>query len=237
MFIDRDFYIGFRDMDFNNNIKIKSMLSFLEDMGGIHSNMAGLGVYDIPTKRKSWMLINWRLEFVKKPRYADTIKVKTWSRGMDKIFAYRDFYVYNQQEEIIAKASSKWILVNIDDLSICKLDDEIKGEYELEDVHVFEDDFSKLKDIGNYLNEKDILITKDMIDVNGHVHNLSYIDFASQVVPLEAMQNAMKVEVLYKKEIRESDKVKCFYACENDVHYAILKSQDEKILHAVMTFQ
>ena len=237
MFIDRDFLVGFRDIDFNNHIKIKSMLSFLEDMGGIHSNIAGLGIYDIPKTRKSWVLINWKLEFLKKPSYAETVKVKTWSSGMDKLFAYRDFYVYNEQGEVVAKASSKWILINIDDMSICKLDDEVSNAYELEEEHVFEEDFTKLKDIGNYIDSCEILITKDMIDVNGHVHNLNYLDFASQVVPLEVMQNAMKVEVLYKKEIKEKDQVKCYYAMENNVHYAILKSADEKVLHAVISFQ
>ena len=102
---------------------------------------------------------------------------------------------------------------------------------------VFEDDFARLKDIGNYQASCDIEITKEMIDVNGHVHNLEYIDFASRVVPTEVMQSASKVEVLYKKEIKETDQVKCHYAVENDAHYAILKSADDKVLHAIIQLQ
>ena len=237
MYIDHIFYIGFRDIDFQNKLKIKSMFSYLEDIAGMHSNLAGYGVYDIPRIRKSWVLINWKLEFIQKPSYADTIKIKTWSRNMDKHFAYRDFLVYDIKGEVIAKASSKWILINVADLSICKLNDEMKDEYEIEQDQVFEEDFSKFKDTGNYINSCDVQITKDMIDINGHVHNLDYLDFASRVVPQEVMENATKVEVLYKKEIKETDSVKCFYSKEGDTHYAVLKSSDEKILHAIISFQ
>ena len=237
MYIDHDFYIGFRDMDFQNKLKLKSMFSYLEDIAGMHSNMAGYGVYDIPRIHKSWVLINWKLEIIKKPSYADTIKIKTWSRDMDKLFAYRDFLIYNMEGEVIAKASSKWVFINIDDLSICKLEEKMRDDYEIEEEKVFEDDFARLKDIGNYKASCDIEITKEMIDVNGHVHNLEYIDFASRVVPTEVMQSASKVEVLYKKEIKETDQVKCHYAIENDAHYAILKSADDKVLHAIIQLQ
>lgn len=237
MYVDHDFYVGFRDMNFQNKLKIKSVFSYLEDIAGMHSNMAGYGVYDIPRIHKSWVLINWKLEFIKRPSYADTIKVKTWSRNMDKLFAYRDFLVYNMEGEVIAKASSKWVFINIDDLSICKLEEAMRDDYEIEEDKVFEEDFAKLKDIGNYQNSCDIKITEDMIDVNGHVHNLCYLDFASQVVPVDVMQNATKVEVLYKKEIRKEDSVKCFYAVEGEKHYAILKSTDEKVLHAIIQLQ
>ncbi|MBR3003346.1 MAG: hypothetical protein IKF38_07345, partial [Clostridia bacterium] len=60
MFVEHDFFIGLRDIDFQNNLKIKSMFSFLEDIGGIHSNIAGYGLLDIPVKHKSWILLNWK---------------------------------------------------------------------------------------------------------------------------------------------------------------------------------
>ena len=71
----------------------------------------------------------------------------------------------------------------------------------------------------------------------GHVHNINYIDFATQIMPIEKMQKAKTVEVLYKKEIRDVEKIKCFYGIENDFHYVVLKSEDEKMVHAIIRMQ
>lgn len=73
-----------------------------------------------------------------------------------------------------------------------------------------------------------------MIDVNGHVHNLNYIDFASQILPYEVMQNATNIEVMYKKEIKEFTNVKCFYTKTENEHFVTIKSEDEKELHAII---
>ena len=73
-----------------------------------------------------------------------------------------------------------------------------------------------------------------MIDVNHHVHNINYIDFATHILPYEVMQQATNIEVMYKKEIKETDKIKCKYAIEDGAHYAVIKSEDDKILHAII---
>ena len=68
MFVEHNFFVGLEDIDFNNNLKIKSLLGFLEDIGGIHSNIVGYGLLDIPVKKRSWILINWKVKIFKRPR-------------------------------------------------------------------------------------------------------------------------------------------------------------------------
>ena len=234
MFVEHDFFIGLRDIDFQNNLKIKSMFSFLEDIGGIHSNIAGYGLLDIPEKHKSWVLLNWKLKFIRRPHYSETLKIKTWSRKIDKIYAFRDFEVYDEKGEKIAIATSKWVLVDTQKLTICKIDEEMLKSYTTENVQVFEEEISKLQEPTSYIESCETKVTRDMIDINGHVHNLNYIDFAIQVIPFEIMRNAKEVEVMYKKEIKDNCTIKCFYAIENDYHYAVLKSKDETTLHAII---
>ena len=79
-----------------------------------------------------------------------------------------------------------------------------------------------------------VKITKDMIDANGHVHNINYIDFATQTMPLEVMQNAKMIEVLYKKEIRDVENIKAFYAKDNEYNYCVIKSEDKQTVHAII---
>lgn len=234
MYVEHNFFVGLRDIDFKNNLKIKSLLSFLEDVGGIHSNKVGYGLLDIPEKKKSWILLNWKVKIIKRPKYAENLRVVTWGRAMEKIYAFRDFEVFNESGERVVIATSKWVCIDTQKCSICKIDDTLKNAYTIEKKQVFENEISKLVAPENYIDSKDIKITKDMIDVNGHVHNLNYINFASQTLPYEIMQKAQNIEVMYKKEIKEDTIIKSFYWVEENNHYVTIKSQDEKTIHAII---
>ena len=234
MFVEHDFYVGFRDVDYNNNLKIKSALSYLEDIAGIHSNIAGFGLLDIPKNKKTWVLIDWQLEFIRRPKYSENLKVKTWSNGIDKISALRDFYMYDEEDKIVARATSKWALIDLETMNITKPNDVIMNLYTTENEKVFEGKIEKVKEPENYISSVDVKITKDMIDANGHVHNINYIDFATQSMPLEVMQEAKNINVHYKKEIRDEEYVKAFYGKDEEYSYCVIKSEDEKNLHAII---
>jgi len=234
MYVEHDFFVGFRDVDFQNNLKIKSALSYLEDIAGIHSNIAGYGLLDIDKNKKTWVLINWKLEFLRRPRYSETLKVKTWSNGTEKIYALRDFYMYDENGEVVAKATSKWVLIDSEKKTMIKPTDEVMNAYTTEPDQVFTDKVEKLKEPENYIDSVQVKITKDMMDVNGHVHNINYIDFVTQVMPIQIMQGAKSVEVLYKKEIRDAKKIKCFYGIQDGFHYATIKSENEETVHAIV---
>ena len=228
MYVEHNFFIGLRDIDFKNNLKIKSLLSFLEDVGGIHSNIVGYGLLDIPEKKRSWILLNWKVKILRRPKYAENLTVKTWSRALDKLYAYRDFEIFDEEGKIICIASSKWVLVDTEKLSIIKVEEAIKEAYTIEPRRVFDEEISKLVEPKTFDEACNIKITRDMIDVNGHVHNLNYIDFASQILPYEVMQNATNIEIMYKKEIKEFTNVKCFYTKTENEHFVTIKSEDEK---------
>ena len=53
-------------------------------------------------------------------------------------------------------------------------------------------------------------------------------------VKAETLQDYKNQLAKYKKEIKETDKIKCKYAIEDGAHYAVIKSEDDKILHAII---
>lgn len=166
MYVEHNFYIGFRDVDYKKNLKIKSALSYLEDVAGMHSNIAGYGLLDIEKTHRSWVLTNWKLEFLRRPIYSENVRVKTWSNGNDKVYALRDFYMYDENNEIVCKATSKWVLIDIENKTIAKLTDEVMDAYTVEEDKVFDEKIKKLKEPEKYINSTEMKITKDMLDAN-----------------------------------------------------------------------
>lgn len=237
MFVEYDVFIGLRDVGVNNKVTNTALLSYLEDAGGLHSNLVGFGLNNIPQTKKSWVLLGWKIDLYQRPKYCEKITIKTWSRGMDKVHAYRDFEILNENREIIGIATSKWVLIDIEKRKIVRLTEEISNLYEIEEKQVFdEQDLEKLSEPEEFIASTTFTVNRSLIDVNSHVHNIYFMDIANEVLPIELYENAEfnNIRIMYKKQIRLGETVKVFYNAQNGEHTITIKSFDEKNLHAIV---
>lgn len=91
----------------------------------MHSASVGLGLNDFGSTGLTWALINWKLESIKSCRYGDTLTVKTWARNACRIYSYRDFEVYDNDNNLLAIATSKWVLIDINKNGMIKIEDDL----------------------------------------------------------------------------------------------------------------
>ena len=238
MILENEYTVKLSEIGKDNKVTNKAILSYLEDIGGIHSNMAGYGVFEIVQTHLSWILLGWRVQVIRRPKYAEKIKIRTWSKGVVKFYTYRDFEVYDEQGNIIIKASSKWVLLDIEKGKIVRIEPELMAKYEPEvNKSVFGiEEFDKVKEPDKYQYETEYSVRRADIDVNNHMHNLNYIELANEALPEDVYRGALfnDVRITYKKEIKYGDIVKCKYAFKEDKHIVVIKSQDEMVIHAII---
>ena len=91
----------------------------------MHSASVGLGLNDFDKTKLTWALINWKLKLINHCRYGEFLKIKTWARNANKICSYRDFEVYDSNNNLLAIATSKWDLIDINMGSIIKIEDNV----------------------------------------------------------------------------------------------------------------
>lgn len=237
MIYKEKFKLGLKDIGKDNKIKNRAILECLENIGSYHSDIAGYGANDTKRTKVSWILLEWKLEVLDRPTYGDELEIHTWARGINKFFTYRDYEIYNKDNKLCAIATSKWALINIETGKLTRLTEEIINKYNPEDKYVFsKPDMEKLE----IPNESDsvleyTVIRKD-IDINKHMHNLYYLDLAYEALPEDVYEQRPfnNVRITYKKEIKLGDVVKCEYSQLNNKYYVVIKSEDEKIVHAII---
>ena len=238
MIIENEYTVKLSEIGKGNKVTNKAILSYLEDIGGIHSNKAGYGILEIEKTHLSWILLGWKLQVIRRPKYAEKIKIKTWSKGVIKIYTYRDFEIYDEQGNLIIKASSKWVLLDIEKGKIVRIEPQLIEKYEPElNREVFEiGEFDKVREPHEYQFEKIYTVRRADIDVNNHMHNLNYIELANEVLPEDVYKGALfnDVRITYKKEIKLGDTVKCKYTFKEGKHIVAVKSEDETVLHAII---
>ena len=181
-----NYKIGLEDIGRNNEATNKALLAIMQDIACLHSASVGYGVLEIETKKRAWMLLDWKMEVIKRPKY------------------------------------------NTDRRRPVRLTADSADLYESEtDKNVFLEEMEDIK-CGDYLFKKDYCIQRRDIDINQHMHNLSYLDMAYEILPDNIYNNKVfnNIRIVYKKEILYGENVECYYEEQNNKHIITAKSQD-----------
>ena len=238
MIFRKSFKMGLTDIGKNNEIKNISILKILENIGGYHSDIAGYGSNDIPINKLTWILLDWKLKVLNRPKYGQTLDVHTWARVGNRFFTYRDFEIYDENKNLCAIATSKWTLVNIEEGKMERITEEVIDKYQTEENEVFPGErLDKLQIPNEFISSITYTVRRKDIDINKHMHNLYYLDLAYEALPEDVYNNERPfddVRIMYKKEIKLGDTVECKYTKRDDKHIVVIQSENEKFLHAII---
>lgn len=230
--------LKYNDIGIANKLNLKSLIKYLQDAAGEHSDLAGYGISNIEKTHLAWLVLNWKVKMLSHPHYNEEITIKTWARSLEKVYSYRDFEILDSNNNLVAIASSKWLLVDSDTKKIKHITEDIVNSYGLNNKAVFNvslDEKPKVPE-NNSLNFTYKVQRRD-IDTNHHVNNLFYIDFALETIPenIYLSNEFNNIEIFYKKEIKYGEIINCYYSFEDNKHIVTIKSEDNSILHSIIT--
>lgn len=237
MIFKEKFKMGLKDIDKNNLLKNRAILEYLENIGSYHSDVAGYGAEYTRKTGIAWVLLGWKLKVLKRPQYGQELEIHTWAKLGSKVATFRDFEIYDNNQNLCAIATSKWTMVDIRKGKITKIDDEVINAYKVESKNVFQKlELEKLKIPSNFDYKTEYTVKRKDIDINGHMHNLYYLDLAYEALPEEIYEKRPfdNVNIQYKKEIKLGEKVICKYAKVENKYNVTIFSEDEKNVHAIV---
>ena len=238
MIYKEKFKIGLKDVWAKDEVSNIAILEYLEDIAAYHSDSVGIGINTTEETHLNWLLLDWELEVLKRPKYGQVLDIHTWSRGIEKFYAFRDFEVYDEENNLCAIATSKWLLVDSKTEKIARVEPEMTNRYQSEtEKAVFKDKkIEKIKEPKEYISEMTYTTRRRDIDVIGHMHNLYYLYLAYEALPEEEYQKRPfnHVRIQYKNQIKRGESARCKYAKENGENIVVIKSEDDKILHAMI---
>lgn len=231
---------GIKDIGKNSKIKNKSLLEILENIGSYHSDKVGYGALSIEDTKLSWILLEWKLKVIKRPMYGEVLTINTWGRNMEKFFTFRDYELFDENNNLCLIATSKWALINIETGKIARMTEDVIKKYDPEEKEVFPNEsIEKIKIPESFDNELTYKVTRRDIDLNSHMHNLYYLDLAYEVLPEEEFNKRPfdNIRITYKKEIKLGDTIKCKYKKQDNKNIIVITNEDGKIIHSVISLE
>lgn len=237
--------VQFGDVDIRNRLTMRGALRLMQEAANLHSNQVGYGVNHIEKTDISWVLHQQRCRLYKRPRWNTQLTIHTWSRGADGLICLRDFEVYDENGELVAIATTGWLLVRASTQRMGKMPEGMMDEYGTVTKSVFEEPLKRLKALPDAEKTWEYKVCKRDIDINRHVNNLCYLDYALEALP-EGIgeENFNDVDIMYKKASYLGDDIACFggweqgdaeEADQSDSHYIVaVKNSTGETLHAVI---
>ncbi len=238
MQVEQSFFTGVQDVGENNEITNKAILEALTNVTNVHGHRVGQSTGDENYVHLAWMVLNWKLQVIRRPKVCETFTARTWAQECSKVFAARDFEVLDGTGVVCARATSKWTAADHVKGTLVKLTSDIMDAYGCEPEHRNFPGF-KFANLAHKnipaLSTTTFKITKSMIDCNDHVHNPAYLDLACEALP-EGLDRRHfdNVEVAYRKEIAPHATVLLHYGEEDGKHYVFIKDESDSLVHAVV---
>jgi acyl-ACP thioesterase len=204
------FHISAYDTDMKSDCKLTSICNYLEETASIHTSNLGTSPEEFVKRGIAWVLSRLKIEMTRYPEWQEKIRVKSWPRGDIGLFLYRDFIIYDSDDNILGKATSAWLIIDIAKRRPLRPGPFLK-EFELSNID--EPILSEtLSGIGKY-DKGETIFTKTLrysdCDINKHANNVKYVRWMLDALPLEQMETETikSFEINYLKETKMNDKV------------------------------
>lgn len=221
MIFDYEYKPVIEDFSKDGTLTLSAMIKILENAGNAHSDLAGDSVFNIKDISRAWILTDWQIEISEYASYGDKILAQTWSEGFTSpLTANRNFLLY-KNGQCFAKGTTRWVLMDFAAKRPCKIESSYLEKYSTEDKVVFEEKkLWKIPAPESWTTETKITVRRSDIDFNEHVHNLTYIDYARELLPSEVSQMTAfkKLRITYKTALREGGTAVVRYAYIEDSH-------------------
>ncbi len=205
-----DFRAGHSEMGPHGRMKIVSVANRFQDAAGEHADALGLGVRDLLAQGFTWVLHRYRLVFRRLPACGDHLRIRTWYRPERNLYSLRNFVMEDEKGAELVFAQSSWIVVNLARGRPVRLDLVMPPSYE---KHLSADltvSFPEIPRVEKPGREMSFSVRLHDLDVNRHVNNARYIEWAVETVPAEVLERMAPavVDAVFKNSAGYGDRVR-----------------------------
>jgi len=213
------------EVDSQRILKPASLLNHLQDIATKSADNFGIGMDFLYPLNYAWYLIKYHMEFSDYPQDIKEITIRTESRGSSRLFASRDFEIWDE-DRFLGRITSQWAMINRENKNFVKMSeiDRIPPYEKRED----DLNFPKITPQESYDIEKTFEIRYDDIDINQHVNNSNYIIWAFEPLDMSFRKNhkLKTLDIIYKKEITYGQEVVSMLKIDGAKTYHILLNKD-----------
>ena len=199
--------VRFGLIDKSDRLTLDAMFQFFQEAAISHAENLFVGREDMSRTGQGWVLSRISVMVDRRPNYGETITVRSWPRGGEKLFALRDFDIRDKDDIPVVSARSGWLIVDLEKRRPIRPQSVMDNLPQNEGLNALSwgpaalSEQSILKSVEASVTKRKALYTD--VDYNGHVNNVRYIQWIEDIIEPQFLEKAskMRLDINYTSEI------------------------------------
>ncbi|OLS32173.1 MAG: hypothetical protein HeimAB125_11600 [Candidatus Heimdallarchaeota archaeon AB_125] len=211
------------EIDIHGNVKVTALMDYLQHIAYKHADQLGVGHHQIFHKGLTWLLLRYTAEITRYPQFDESLRVITWvAESESPKYTIRDFEIMDEENNIICKATTSWLLFNYRKRQPINFMD-IWPDFKAVERRALDYDFPGLQLPENIETQKSLKVRLQDLDIQQHVNHISHINWIIEGMPEKIVKKyeLEKLEISYKEQ--------GFYEDDILIETEILKEKDNTI--------
>ncbi len=201
-------------------LRLTNMIQLMQEASMQNVLSLKLSVWDMERSKLSWVLLKKEIRIHTIPTLGENLTIVTYPSGFRKIFAYRDFKIFNEKQELLSTASSIWGLMDMEKRRLVMI-----PAYEFYNIipeGALEPPNFSLKQLDNYQQKFDTKMVWHDLDWNGHINNSVLIKKMLESLPAQIFDNyhidSMKIQFKTESFLEDVLTSKSHFTNEESFH-------------------
>ncbi|MDG5767868.1 thioesterase [Balneolales bacterium ANBcel1] len=209
MTFTRTYDIPYFNVGADRKLRITSLMQYLEDMAIRHSEECGIGLDFYEENKVAWVLAKWDIEVLEYPVFNQKITITTEPSSFRSYFGFRRYEVRDADGELLARAATLWIYVDMRRKRPIPVTEEIIKAFGVSPDSKRPIPLKAPEPPETARYETHYPIRLGDIDTNRHVNNIRYVEWALETLPPDFSEGkrVTRVMVDYRKELVYGEEV------------------------------
>ena len=108
------FGVASYEADLAGKLSLFALFNRFQDLAGIHAAYLQVGYEQLRESKLAWILSRIRVQILSLPSWGETVQLATWPKGIDRLFAMREFSLTSEEGATLVLSTSAWLLVDIE---------------------------------------------------------------------------------------------------------------------------
>jgi acyl-ACP thioesterase len=232
------FTIRSYEVDAKGKASVPAICNYLQEVAGNHATKLGVAVDQLFKNNMTWVLSRLHVKIERFPFWREKINIETWPSGKKGKFATRDFLIFDQSKNKIVQGTSSWMIIDLKQLKPIAMPEFMNEIGIPERPRAIYDPFLKLPLPENPDYEARFDVRINDLDINQHVNNVKYIEWALESIPIEEWQSKRltEMEISFRSETKYGERINVFTEHnQNSYLHSIVSDNDQRNLALLKT--
>jgi acyl-ACP thioesterase len=210
--------VRFGNIDQSDRLTLCSVFSFFQEAAICHAAALGVGREDFARTGQVWIISRLSLFVKRRPGYGEILKVNTWPRGREKLFAYRDYEIRDEKDQAVVRGRAAWLVLDVEKRRPVRLEAFLESLPSNAGLDAFPAGPAALGQKEGLIKNLERTAQYSDIDYFGHMNNARYIQWIQDASSIDILTNAdqIRLDINYLSEVMPGEIMEIWAAPIND---------------------